>query len=118
MNLILTPEKEVVAQRPLETDQEKMRELKIRIAHLENEISDKDKQISKYTGLTKVLKNLEEAERTANELERQTGHELAYDLWHGLREATAKMRSIILPALRISVTDRKNGIITTYHVRR
>lgn len=118
MSLILTPEKEQVAQTPLETSQEKIRELEIRIAHLENEISDKDDQISKYTGLTKVLKDLLEAERKADALERETNHELAYDLWHGLREATAKMRSIILPALRISVTDRKNGIITTYHVRR
>lgn len=81
-----------------------IKELRDYIDCLNESLSDKEDELSKYKEMGNVLKQLLEAEKKADDLERETKHDLAYDLWHMLREATKRLHDMVHPPIKIVET--------------
>ncbi len=86
-------------------------EAKERIKELEEELEDVTFDLEyekaerlKYENAATVLKELLEAEKKADELEAETKHDLAYDVFHILRQATATLHDIVYPSVKVTET--------------
>ncbi len=101
----------------LEQANKTIRELSRQIGSLSDELMSKDQQIAKYEDAKDVLEILLEAEKKAEQLERITNGDLAYDLWHHLRTATALMQKWVRPSLHVSICDTDTGMVTKYTYR-
>lgn len=101
----------------LDLANKKIKELSQEIDSLSDEVEEKSRQIAKYENAKKILKMLLSHLRKAEQLERITRSDLAYDLWHYLREATALAQEWVKPSLHVSISDTEAGIVTKYTIR-
>lgn len=93
-----------------------IKELRGEVDLLSDEVEERGRQNENVKNVKKVLFLLLEAEKKAEQLERTTKSDLAYDLWHEWRAATALVEAWVRPSLHVTITDSDAGIVTKYTI--